>query len=224
MRRYHWIALVTLSTFFGSVAIAQQRPAAPAKPAAPARPAAPAKPVAAPATPAVPTTTANDVAFATPASIQELMLSVVDPTGDALWDSVSVSITSAGSKETRPRTAEDWLKVRDKALLLAESGNLLKIPRRVGPVKPIPGLKPETPGPDDLSPAQVEILLKNNRAPFNAFAQKLTDAALVALRAADARNVDGMYEAGDAIDQACENCHLNYWYPGPKSPIRNALK
>ena len=85
-------------------------------------------------------------------------------------------------------------------------------------------MKPETPGPDDLSPAQVEILLKQNRAPFNAFAQKLTDAALVALKAVDARNVDGMYEAGDAIDQACENCHLNYWYPGPKSPVRNALE
>lgn len=214
MRRFHWMALVALSTLFGSIAIAQQRPAT--RGAAPAAPAAPAQ--AAPATPAA-------VGYATPASIQELMLSIVDPTGDALWDSVSVSITSAGSKETRPRTDAEWLAVRDKALLLAESGNLLKVPgRRVGPIAPIRGLKPETPGPDDLSPAQVEILLKQNRAPFNAFAQKLTDAALVAVKAVDARNVDGMYEAGDLIDQACENCHLNYWYPGPKSPIRNLLK
>jgi NADPH-dependent glutamate synthase beta subunit-like oxidoreductase len=153
------------------------------------------------------------------------MLSIVDPTGDALWDSVSVSITAAGSKETRPRSDKDWLAVRDKAMLLAESGNLLKIPgRRVGPAKPIRGLKPETPGPDDLSPAQVEILLSKNRAPFNAFAQKLTEAALIAVKAADDRNVDGMYEAGDAIDQACENCHLSYWYPGPKSPVRQLLK
>ena len=69
------------------------------------------------------------------------------------------------------------------------------------------------PGPDDLSPAQVESLLKQNRTPFNNFAQKLTDAALVALRAVDARSVEGLYEAGDVIDQACESCHLNYWYP-----------
>jgi len=214
MRKSYWIVLVALSTLFGSIAIAQQRPAAPAKPAAPAAPAAQAKPA-----------TGAPVGYVTPASIQELMLSIVDPTGDALWDSVSVSITSAGSKETRPRTDAEWLAVRDKAMLLAEAGNLLKIPgRRVGPATPIRGLKPETPGPDDLSPAQVEILLKANRAPFDAFAQKLTDAALVALKAVDARNVDGMYEAGDVIDQACENCHLNYWYPGPKSPIRNLLK
>jgi hypothetical protein len=208
MRRSYWIVLIALSTSFGTLAIAQQKPAAPAKPAEAAAPAAPAA-----------------VGYTTTASIQELMLSIVDPTGDSLWDSVSVSITGAGSKETRPRTDAEWLAVRDKALLLAEAGNLLKVPgRRVGPVTPIRGIKPETPGPDDLTPAQVEILLKMNRAPFNAFAQKLTEAALVALKAVDARSVDGMYEAGDAIDQACENCHLSYWYPGPKSPIRNAFK
>ncbi len=205
MRRYHWIALLALSSFFGSVAIAQQKPAAPATPAAAAAPAA--------------------GGYATNFSIQELMLSIVDPVGDAIFDSVSVSITAAGSKETRPRTDAEWLAVRDKAVQLAESGNLLKIPgRRVGPATPIRGLKPETPGPDDLSPAQVEILLKQNRAPFNAFAQKLTDAAMIALKAVDSRSVDGLYEAGDAIDQACENCHLNYWYPGPNSPVRKALQ
>jgi hypothetical protein len=203
MPKFFWIALITLSTLLGSLAMAQQKPAAPAAAAAPAAP----------------------PGYTTNFSIQELMLSIVDPVGDSIFDSVSVSITAAGSKETRPRTDAEWLAVRDKAVQLAEAGNLLKIPgRRVGPATPIRGMKPETPGPDDLSPAQVEILLKQNRAPFNAFAQKLTDAAMVALKAVDTRSVDGLYEAGDAIDQACENCHLNYWYPGPKSPVRNALK
>jgi hypothetical protein len=203
MPKFFWIALITLSTLLGSLAMAQQKPAAPAAAAAPAAP----------------------PGYTTNFSIQELMLSIVDPVGDSIFDSVSVSITAAGFKETRPRTDAEWLAVRDKAVQLAEAGNLLKIPgRRVGPATPIRGMKPETPGPDDLSPAQVEILLKQNRAPFNAFAQKLTDAAMVALKAVDTRSVDGLYEAGDAIDQACENCHLNYWYPGPKSPVRNALK
>ena len=56
------------------------------------------------------------------------MLNIVDPVGDSLFDSVSVSITAAGSKETRPRTDAEWLAVRDKAIQLAEAGNLLKIP------------------------------------------------------------------------------------------------
>ena len=28
-----------------------------------------------------------------------------------------------------------------------------------------------------------------------------------------ARNVDGLFDAGSRLDQACENCHLHYWYP-----------
>ena len=97
---------------------------------------------------------------------------------------------------------------------MAEAGQPAEDSPPVAPLKRIPGVTPRMPGPDDLSPAQVEILLKRDRRAFEAFAQKLTDAALVALKAVDTKNVDGLYEAGDAIDQACENCHLNYWYPG----------
>jgi len=27
-------------------------------------------------------------------------------------------------------------------------------------------------------------------------------------------------EVGDALDKACENCHLQYWYPDDKKPDR----
>jgi hypothetical protein len=198
MRRSSWIVLVALSTFFGSVAIGQQRPAAAAQAAAPA--------------------------FTPVGSILELMLNIVDPTADFIFESVSVVITAAGSTVTEPRTEEEWAAVRNNALMLAEAGNLLKMTRPVAPPRTIKGVEFEPPGPDDLSPAQIEILLKQNRAPFNAFAQKLTDAALIALRAVDARSVDGLYEAGDAIDQACESCHSTYWYPAPNSPVRKTLK
>jgi hypothetical protein len=146
-------------------------------------------------------------------SILEIMLGVVDPTADFIFGSVSVVVNSAGSKETQPRTEEEWLAVRNNALILAEAGNLLKIPRPVGPARAIKGVAFEPPGPDDLSPAQIEALLKQNRTPFDNFAQKLTDAALVTLRAVDDRSVEGLYEAGDVIDQACEGCHMAYWYP-----------
>jgi hypothetical protein len=146
-------------------------------------------------------------------SILEIMLGVVDPTADFIFESVSVVVTAGGSKETQPRTEEEWLAVRNNALILAEAGNLLKIPRPVAPTRAIKGVAFEPPGPDDLSPPQIEALLKQNRTPFDNFAQKLTDAALVALRAVDDRSVEGLYEAGDVIDQACESCHMAYWYP-----------
>jgi hypothetical protein len=33
-----------------------------------------------------------------------------------------------------------------------------------------------------------------------------------ALQAIEAKDKDKLLEAGDAIDRACENCHLKYWY------------
>ena len=33
----------------------------------------------------------------------------------------------------------------------------------------------------------------------------------------------GLFESGDAIDQACENCHLKYWYPKGKKPAPEDL-
>ncbi len=44
-------------------------------------------------------------------------------------------------------------------------------------------------------------------------AHALQDAGLKALAAIDAKNVDGLSDAGEAIDEACEQCHLKYWYP-----------
>ena len=34
-----------------------------------------------------------------------------------------------------------------------------------------------------------------------------------------AKNVDALFQAGSDIDRACENCHLEYWYPGDKKAV-----
>jgi hypothetical protein len=212
MRRFHWLALVAVLAWLGSVAGAQQPAAKPATPTAPTRPSTTTKTVA-------PNHATGGAGYDLVGSIREIMQSIVDPSSDFLFDSVAVSITAAGTKETAPKTEEEWAAVRHQALTLAEAGNLLKIPgRRVQSLVPIPGAEAETPGPEDLTPDQVQALLNRTRPDFNNFAQKLTDAAMIALRAVDKRDVDGLFDAGDSIDTACENCHLMYWYPGEKKP------
>ena len=48
-------------------------------------------------------------------------------------------------------------------------------------------------------------------------AHALHDAGMKALAAIDKKDVDGLSDAGEAIDEACEQCHLKYWYP-PNTP------
>ena len=46
---------------------------------------------------------------------------------------------------------------------------------------------------------------------------------MVALQAADARDVEKLFASGDEIDRACENCHVKYWYPNDRKPATDAL-
>ncbi len=210
MRSFPIVLSLSLLAFLGAALTAQQAP-----PAAPARPAAP-RPAAQPARAAA--------GYQTVGTIKEVMEGIVDPAADLLWDSVSYSITAAGIQETLPRTDADWLKLRWNALLLVEAANILKVPgRKVAPDKPIPGLENEPPAPEDLTPAEIQKLIDADRATFNRLAQGLADAALLSLKAADARSIDGLFEAGDDLDEACENCHIKYWYPKNKAPAPGSL-
>jgi hypothetical protein len=172
-----------------------------------------------PARPAATRRPAPSSGFVLTGSIKELMHGLIDPAADAIWDSVSFDITAAGVVETVPRTNDDWYAVRRHALLIAESANLLRLPgRRVAPAAPIPSLADEPPAPEDLPPEQIQILIDRDRARFARLSQGLIDAAVLAIKAADARSVDRLSEAGDLLDRACESCHIEYWYPKGQAP------
>ena len=161
------------------------------------------KPVA-PPTPASP-----PVDYRLTATIKDLMDSEVDPSADFLWESVATIVTKAGTEERRPRTEEQWKEVRRRAIALIEAPNLLIMEgRKVAK----PGEKSENPG-IELGPEDMQQIIDGDRLTFMQRAHALQDAGLKALAAIDAKNVEGLSDAGEAIDEACESCHLKYWYP-----------
>jgi hypothetical protein len=142
---------------------------------------------------------------------------IVDPTADWIFDAAVIDISHKGVTETAPLTDEDWLKVERGGWLLAESSNLLKIPRRVVPVEDEG--KPHQPGDPELSPAQIQAKIEKDRARWDKYADGLKIAALDAVRIAKTRNIEALFKAGDVVDQACEACHLEYWYPGDRAAV-----
>ena len=147
--------------------------------------------------------------YQTTATIKDIMDSMVDPNADYLWESVATIVTAAGTEERAPRTEQDWITLRRRAIPLIEATNLLQMPgRRVAK----PGEKSENPG-IELGPEEIEAVINQDRAAFINFAHGLHDAVLPALKAIEARDVKGLSDAGEKIDTACENCHLKYWYP-----------
>ena len=151
--------------------------------------------------------------FRTTATIKDIMDSVVDPSADYIWDSVSTIVTRKGTEERRPRTDMEWKEVRRRAIALVEATNLLIMDgRKVAR----PGEKSENPG-IELGPEEIQGLIDADHASLIKFAHGLHDAGMKALAAIDKKDADALSDSGEAIDEACEQCHLKYWYP-PDTP------
>ena len=210
--------LATLVTaVLGPTVVAAQKAPTAAAPKAAAQTPAPAagadRPV--PAQPAKISTAGGQVQLI--GTIKDIMEGIVDPSSDLLWDSVATDITAAGVVEKRPQTDEEWAMVESAALMLAEAPNLLKMPgRKVAR----PGQKTQSEGPDapELTAEQIYAKINSNRPLFIKYANGLQNTAKKALAAARARDVNGLFDVGEEIDTACENCHLEYWYPNERKP------
>jgi len=113
-------------------------------------------------------------------SVKQLMESVLDPAADVVWGSAGFVITAEGETDLQPTTPEGWLRVRNSAVVVAESGNRLMLLGRSA-------------GPDWISHATA--LVKAGRA---------------AVSAAEARDAAALFDAGGEVYQACRSCHVQF--------------
>jgi hypothetical protein len=149
------------------------------------------------------------------ASIRELMDSEVDPAADFLWGSVASISTRAGLEERQPRTDEEWLEVRRHAVTLSEAPNLLIMRGRHVSASYAPAA-----GAGELDSNDVQKKIDENPQAFVALAQNLQDAAVKTLGAIDAKDPVALFELGGTIDEACEACHVTFWYPNRVLPYK----
>ncbi len=150
------------------------------------------------------------VAARGPATIKDVMHSAVDPSGDFLFHSVRTIADDQGVREIAPHTDAEWDTVRQHLMVLLDAPNLLQGRRAARPrarSKP-----PEV----ESQPEEIQNLVDADRSDFIRRAQRLQNAAAVALKAVDAKDKDALLLGLDGIDKACESCHLRYWYPKDK--------
>lgn len=123
-----------------------------------------------------------EVVVATPvASVKQIMQGIVAPAATVVFDSVGTTVSTSGTEERAPQTAEEWEAVGNSAAALVESGNLLMIGSRT---------------------VDTGDWVRMSRA--------LMDAGVVALKATEARNAEALFASGEAINASCDNCHQKY--------------
>jgi hypothetical protein len=145
-------------------------------------------------------------------SVKELMHDMIDPASDYIFDAVKIETTKSGTVERMPKTDEDWEKIRVGAVTIAEGVYLLKVPRPFAP----PGDENNSSGPDatELSPAQIKTKLEADPVLWNAKIEALRNVGLEVLDIVKKKKTAELWDASYNLDQACESCHLQYWYPG----------
>jgi len=109
------------------------------------------------------------------------MIAVVEPAAEVYWDAVGEILDSAGVHEIRPANDEEWTAVSNAAFMVAESGNLLLMSGRA-----------------------------RDRGDWATMSQALIETGQEALKAADARDAEAVFDAGAEIYYACSECHARY--------------
>jgi len=144
-------------------------------------------------------------------SVKELMRDMIDPASDFVFDSIAVQTSKSGTIEHMPKTDEDWQRLRTGAVTMGEGVYLLKVPRPFAPA----GDQNNSTGPDaeELSPAQIEAKVKADPVQWNARIEALRNVSLQVMQIVEKKNVQELWDASDNLDAACENCHVDYWYP-----------
>lgn len=111
----------------------------------------------------------------------QLMAGVVEPAAEVIWDAVGVIVDAEGEHQLAPQTEEEWLALRSAAYTVAESGNLLMMPERA-----------------------------LDQGAWITMSQSLVEMGERAIEAADARNLDAIFDVGAEIYYVCTNCHGAY--------------
>ena len=116
------------------------------------------------------------------ADMQQLMAHIIDPAADVVWDAVGTILTSDEEEHWEPQTDEEWAAVMNGAMTITEAANLLMLGERA-----------------------------RDQETWMRMAQNMSDAGLLAVTAAEARDAEAIFAVGENIYNACDQCHKLYW-------------
>ena len=103
------------------------------------------------------------------------------PASTVVYEAVKYTADASGMKETVPQTEEEWEKVAASAAALAEAGNLMLLEGHAF-----------------------------DRDQWVTMSRDLIDSSELALKAAKAKDAEGVLNAGSTVTESCDRCHDRY--------------
>ena len=115
------------------------------------------------------------------ATVKQLMDGIIGPSATVVFDSVGTTVDATGIHEKQPSTDTEWAAVGASAAALVEAANLLMVGDRAV-----------------------------DKGAWATTSKELADAGMLVLKATQAKNAEGILEAGETLNASCDNCHNQY--------------
>lgn len=118
------------------------------------------------------------------ADVKQLMTSILEPAADAYWDAVGTIEDAKGVVHVAPATDEQWAAVVNSAYVVTEGGNLLMMTGRA-----------------------------KDSGDWMKLSQALIEVGQRAIKAAESKNPQAVFDTGAEVYEACVACHAKYMPP-----------
>jgi hypothetical protein len=115
------------------------------------------------------------------ATVKQLMDGIIQPSATVVFESVGTIVDATGIHEQQPRTDTEWAAVGASAASLVEGANLLLTGDRAV-----------------------------DQGEWVKMARAMADAAMVAVKATEARDAQAVLAAGEPLNASCDACHAQY--------------
>jgi hypothetical protein len=149
---------------------------------------------------------------AEPINLHETMKAVVAPDAQIVWDFSNLAIDDAGQPSDAKLTPANWDGFQRASARLLTAANHLAVSE--GTVVARRGEKIQDEGtPGAWGASEVQKAIDANPEHFRRHARALAQTASQFVVAGKAHDVVKVAALADTLDQACEACHKQFWYP-----------
>jgi cytochrome c556 len=151
-------------------------------------------------------------------NLHELMKNVVAIQTQVIWDVGNNAQDDSGNPDATKLKSSDWAKVAAAAGKVKDAAQKLATAPKVMAAAPGQKIDGEGGTPGAFGAKEVQKAIDANPKVFKAFATQLVgsmDELIAASKAKDARK---LFDVSGGLDQECEGCHQQYWYPNDKAP------
>ncbi len=130
---------------------------------------------------AAPAQAAAPPAIAPVATVTQLMDGIIQPSATVVFESVGTIVDATGIHEQQPRTDTEWATVGASAASIVEAANLLLIGDRAV-----------------------------DQGEWAKMARAMADAAMLVVKATEAKDAQAVLAAGEPLNASCDACHAQY--------------